>query len=169
MKCSSCYADNALWAQVCVLCGQPIVPIEVCANGHILPPGSRECPICPSTWPAAASFSGPALLRGVLLVETGLVVDSASGALLHHLEIRDADLPLTLAAAAPDRVERVASEGTAGDIRLLMRPEGLQVCRKGGGRKGKMAWEPLGPAETISLGAVRLRPIPFDVPPAKRG
>jgi hypothetical protein len=164
MKCSACYAENALWAQVCVLCGQPVVPIELCPNGHILPPGSRECAICPSTWPEAPAFSGPALLRGVLLVERGHLVDGRGGSNLPYLELRDSALPLTFAQNGPDRVERVASDGSAGDVRLLVRPEGIQICRKGGGPKGKMAYEVVSPAEKVAVGGVLLRPIYFEVP-----
>jgi len=161
MKCSACYADNAAWTTVCVMCGQPVVPLEVCALGHLLPPGSRECAVCPSTWPEPAPFSGPALLRGVLVVEKGHLVEPRGGDAVPYLEVRDAEFPITLALTAPDTVERFEGDATGGDVRILMRPEGIQVCRKGG--KGGMVYEALD-KDDVKIEGVRFRLIRFDVP-----
>jgi hypothetical protein len=159
MKCSACYADNARWATVCVMCGQPVQAIEVCPNGHILPPGSRDCLVCRSDWPAAPEFSGAAILRGVLLVEMGELADGPAVAAMPYLEIRDAAAPLTFAQAGPDRMERLADD-SGGDVRILMRPDGLQICRKG----GKMVYESVSESVPVAIGGVRMKVIRFEVP-----
>ena len=164
MKCSACYADNAAWTQICVMCGQPVVAVELCVNGHILPPGSRECPICPSMWPEAPAFSGPPLLRGVLVLESGRIVERRTGAEQSFIEIRDGATPVTLAEAGDGAVDVQRSDEAAGDVRLLFRPDGIRICRKA----AKMQYVVLSPGETLQLGGVRLRPIGFEVPSAVR-
>lgn len=164
MKCSSCYADNAAWAAVCVMCGEPVVPVELCANGHILPPGSRDCPICPSMWPDAPPFAGPPILRGILWVERGRLKEGEPARVLPYLEVRDLDLPLTLDQPAPDELRLAPVESKSGVARILMRPQGVSVCRKAGARGGKLAWESLAAGETLTLGGVKLCLVPFEVP-----
>ena len=58
MRCSSCYASNPAWTGICPSCGEPTNPIRLCPNGHILPPGAAECPVCPSMWPQPEPFAG---------------------------------------------------------------------------------------------------------------
>ena len=67
MKCSHCYAENPPWSTVCSSCSQPVHRLEICFQGHLLPPGVQECPVCPSLWPEISAFAGPALLRGAAL------------------------------------------------------------------------------------------------------
>lgn len=160
MKCSACYADNARWATVCIMCGQPVQAIEVCVNGHVLPVGLRDCLICRSDWPAAPEFTGAAILRGVLLVERGELADGPTTTARPYLEIRDAGAPLTFAQAGPDRLERLPDDVGGGDVRLLMRPDGLQICKKG----GKMVYEPVSESLPVAIGGVRMKVIRFDVP-----
>ncbi len=156
MKCSACYADNDAWVSVCLMCGEAVVPVELCLNGHILPPGSRECPLCPSMWPEAAPFSGPPVLRGVLLVERGTL----DGALF--LEVRDRDEPLSFTQPEPGRLTPVEADSKVATVRILLRPEGVSTCVKPG--KGKLAYEPLKPEQSVSFGGVHLKHIPFEVP-----
>jgi hypothetical protein len=164
VKCGSCYAGNAAWAAVCVMCGEPVVPVELCANGHILPPGSRDCPVCPSMWPDVAPFVGPPLLRGVLWVERGRLKEGESGRALPYLEVRDLETPLTFDQAAPDELRLAPAEAKSGVARILMRPDGVSVCEKAGGRSGKPAYVPVVAGEILTLGGVRIRFVPFEVP-----
>lgn len=98
MKCSHCYAENPAWSTVCSSCSQPLLRLEVCSRGHLLPPGEHECPICPSLWPEVSAFAGPALLRGLLWVDSGNVTSTIeSGEDITFLEIRDQEETLALA------------------------------------------------------------------------
>ena len=130
MKCESCYADNAAWTAVCLNCGKPVTPIEFCDNGHILPPGERECAACPKqTWPEVAAWHGPALLRGVLLL-TGAVIDLPAGQARGWFELRDQGDLLAFAESAPGRLRLVDGASTEGNLRLLIRPDGIKYCRR---------------------------------------
>jgi len=161
MKCSSCYADNDAWVTVCIMCGDPVVPVELCDNGHILPPGARECPLCPSMWPDVSTFSGPGVLRGILLVERGRLENEA-GAPAEFLEIRDHEQPLSFVQAEPGRLSPTTLDDGAATVRILMRPDGVSTCVKPG--KGKLAYEKLPPGGTRAVGGVQFRSILFDVP-----
>lgn len=165
MKCSQCYADNPPWATVCHACGLSVCRLELCPAGHLLPPGAGDCPVCPDLWPETASFSGPAILRGLLWVEGGrLVADAEPGNDVSdsndvpYLEIRDADLPLAIA-ASPSGVARIVPlDAPAATCRILMRPEGLSVCdRQVRRRSGPPAYGPLRAGDALTLGTVRLR------------
>lgn len=168
MKCSSCYADNAAWASVCVMCGRAVLPIEFCPNGHILPPGERDCPVCPAqAWPEAPAWSGPARLRGVLVFE-GAFLDVPGAGPRTWIELRDGAVALGLAESAPGQLRLVDPASAEGTARLLMRPDGLLVCRRTAST-GKLNWQPLPPGEVLSLGGPRVRFLAFQVPPGLPG
>ena len=160
MKCSSCYADNEPWATVCSACGQSVRRLELCPSGHLLPPGEQECPICPSLWPEVGAFAGPPLLRGLLWVERGRLTAGAEPfEELAFLEVRDQENPLALAPQTSGAV-RVSDESDSEvSCRILMRPDGLKICRinQSGRRAGAPVYEPLTAGETFDLGGTSLR------------
>ena len=160
MKCSHCYVENPPWSTVCSSCGQPVLRLEICPQGHLLPPGVQECPVCPSLWPEVSSFAGPPLLRGLLWVETGrLVTASDPGKDLAYIEIRDQESPLVLS-LQPSGAAYLA-EDDDGDVicRILMRPQGVQVCNKYRpvAHPGPLAFEPLPAGEKFDLGRTSFR------------
>ena len=155
MKCSHCYAENPPWSTVCSSCGQSVLRLEICSLGHLLPPGVQECPVCPSLWPEVKSFAGPPLLRGFLWVETGRLAAAADpGKELAYLEIRDGESPLALTLQPSGVVHLAGDDDRNVNCRILMRPEGVQVCNmnRPGTHSGPLAYEPLLPREKFDLG-----------------
>jgi len=160
MKCSHCYADNKAWATVCEACGQAVQRLETCPLGHLLPPGGRDCPVCPSLWPEVDAFAGPALLRGLLWVDAGKLAEArAPDRLLAYLEVRDRDRPVSLARRASGRVEVAPEDDPDVVCRLLMRPGGPRVCNKSAPADPRSLpqYVPLPPGSSLDLGEVRLR------------
>ncbi len=160
MKCSHCYAENPPWSTVCSSCSQPVLRLEICSQGHLLPPGVQECSICPSLWPEISAFAGPPLLRGLLWVDAGSVTSpSDPGEDMAYLEIRDQESALALTLQPSGDVHLTGDDD--GDVvcRILMRPEGVQVCNKirPAAHTGPLAFEPLLPGEKFHLGGVLFR------------
>lgn len=163
MKCESCYADNASWTTACLNCGRPVTPIEMCDNGHILAPGERECAACPKqTWPEAPAWSGPPMLRGVLLLK-GALLDLPNNVTRSWLELRDAGDMVGLAEAAPGRLRLVDGAGAEGNLRLLVRPDGIRCCRRMAAT-GRLAWQDLPADEVLAVGTLSLRWLAFQSP-----
>ena len=168
MKCSHCYAENQPWATVCSSCGQSVLRLEICPAGHLLPPGAHECPICPSLWPEVESFAGPPVLRGFLWVEKGRLISASDpGKELAYVEIRDGESPLALTLQPTGAVYLAGEEDPEVDCRILMRPEGVQVCSRGrpGGRAGPMEYQMLPPGEKVDLGSTSFRHMQVQPPP----
>lgn len=169
MKCSACYADNAAWVTTCTKCGEPTLPIELCGGGHILPPGVRECAICGSSWPALPSFTGPMILRGLLLVESGLLLNPANPTPLAFLELRDGETPLAFEEGGKGHVLLAAPESREAVARLAVRPDGVRLCLKEQAatvrRTAKLAWEVLATDGLFQVGGALFRYVAVDVPP----
>ncbi|TPW10039.1 MAG: hypothetical protein FD129_2015 [bacterium] len=166
MKCESCYADNAAWTTACLNCGRPVTPIELCDNGHILAPGERECAACPKqTWPEVPAWSGPPMLRGVLLL-SGALLDLPNNVTRSWIELRDTGDMLGLAEAAPGRVRLVEGSSNEGNLRLLVRPDGVRSCRRLAAT-GKLAWQDLPAGEELGIGSLSLRWLAFQRPGAR--
>lgn len=168
MKCSACYADNQAWVTTCTKCGEPTLPIELCGGGHILPPGVRECAICGSSWPALPAFSGPSILRGLLLVESGLLMSTANQPLA-FLELRDAEASLAFEEGGRGHVFLCAPESREAVARLAVRPDGVRLCLKQQAatvrRTAKLAWEMLATDGLFQVGNTLFRFVAVDVPP----
>ncbi len=166
MRCSACYAENPPWATICTDCGKAVLRLEFCAGGHLLPPGAQECPVCPHLWPEVTAFDGAPLLRGILLVEKGRLTNADDPAdYLPYVEIRDREQPLVLT-HAPNEQVTIANDDAAGTCRVLMRPEGVQVCGAGFAHEhaGPRVYKALGPDDTFVLGTTTFRHIAFDPP-----
>jgi hypothetical protein len=160
MRCSHCYAENEAWATICSACGQAVLRLEFCPGGHLLPPGVRDCPVCPSLWPEVSSFAGPPLLRGLLWVETGRLAPAADpGRELAYLEVRDQENPIGLILRPTGAVHVTTNDDEGVSCRILMRPEGVQVCDKSRPREGSGApsYVVLRPGEKLALGGTTLR------------
>src|SRR5262249_1932181 len=119
MKCSRCYADNALGVAVCTTCGKTVLPVEFCDLGHVLPPGPRQFSVCATQWPDSPPFSGHPILRGVLLVERGRLASAVTGTPCGHFECRDAELPLTVAKRSQSEFVIGTSPESDETVRLL--------------------------------------------------
>lgn len=167
MKCLHCYADNPPWQTLCSACGEPVTPVELCAAGHILPPGVRECPLCPTLWPSPPPFAGPPILRGVLWVEAGALHVAGDRVGHEFLELRDMELPLSFRARSPLVADVASADQQDAAIKLLVRPEGVSVCgRPSGGRAGPAAprYEPLRDGGRVEVEGVRLRFVAIAAP-----
>lgn len=163
MKCEACYADNAAWTAVCLNCGKPVTAIELCENGHILAPGERECAACPKqTWPEFAAWSGPPLLRGVLLLD-GAMIDLPNATGRRWLELRNGADALGVTETAPGRLGLVDGAASEGNLRLLVRPEGLSYCRRMAAT-GRLTWQDFPPDQPVSIGSFSIRWLPFRAP-----
>jgi len=174
MKCSSCYAENAPWATLCSTCGNPTLALELCPNGHLLAPGQRDCAVCPSAWPEVPPFQGPPVLRGLLWVERGDLVGSAnegSGERLYFCELRDREASIALGIDARGRARLLADDDPETVARLVVRPSGFSLCRRGGRatRPGPLAYEPLHPGSSFDLENVRLRLVTWEIPAFPEG
>jgi hypothetical protein len=93
-------------------------------------------------------------------VETGrLVADSDPGKEVFFLEIRDLELPLALALLPSGAVQLIDDDDRNMMCRILMRPEGVQVCNKcrPGTLSGPLAYSPLLPGEKFDLGRTSFR------------
>jgi hypothetical protein len=160
MKCSQCYGENPPWATVCVACGQAVRRLELCPAGHLLPPGEQECAVCPDLWPEVAPFVGAPLLRGLLWLESGrLFSDGDPGQSRPYVEVRDQDLPLALAIQAGGTIRIADADDPAVVCRILMRPEGVQVCSRQGTRprSGPPVYDKLKPDGTFQLAGATFR------------
>jgi hypothetical protein len=115
-------------------------------------------------WPETAPFSGPPVLRGILWVERGRWIDR--DAIASYLEMRDHEAPWTLSQPEPDLLKSVVPESREAVARILVRPEGLKVCRKTAGPARKPEYEAISENQTLAIGSVRLRWVPFEVPKA---
>jgi hypothetical protein len=168
MKCSSCYAENPPWAAVCQTCGGAVQPLEFCPGGHLLPPGVRECPVCPSEWPETPVFEGPPILRGLLWVERGrlLAIPAAGGDDdRSYIELRDDEAPLNIGEDTRGRARLFQSEDPAVTVRIVVRPSGVLVCQKGGASPAvPLAYVPLAAGGALDLGNTRLRLLTWPVP-----
>jgi hypothetical protein len=171
MKCSNCYADNPAWQAICSACGQPVVPIELCASGHVLPPGVRECPICPSMWPEVAAFVGPPVLRGVLWIEGGQILDPARGEPIPLIELRDGEQPLSLSPHAEPDVVVLGGDESRAAAKVLVRPDGVSLCERpdaraasAGPRAERPAYRTFPQDTPLAIGRARLRFIPLAAP-----
>jgi len=167
MKCSHCYGENQPWATVCSSCGQSVLRLEFCPADHLLPPGVQECPICPSLWPEVESFAGPPVLRGLLWVEKGrLIAASDPGVELAYVEIRDLELPLALTQRPSGALHIVGEDDPGVDCRILMRPDGVQICRRNrlGHPSRSPVYEPLPPGQKIVLGGTSFRHVEVQPP-----
>lgn len=167
MKCSNCYGENPTWSTVCSSCGQPVLRLEICSQGHLLPPGVQQCPICPSQWPDISPFAGPPLLRGLLWIETGrLTATSDPGNELAYLEMRDQESPLALSLRSSGAASLVEDDNRDVVCRILMRPEGVQVCNKYHQKEhsGPLEFKPLQPGEILELGRTSFRLMPVRPP-----
>jgi hypothetical protein len=163
VKCAACYADNAAWTAVCLNCGKPVVPIELCENGHILAPGERECAACPKqTWPEYPKWSGAPLLRGVLMID-GAMIDLPGGTGRRWMELRDGSEALGVTETAPGRLGLVDAAANDGNLRLLVRPDGLQYCRRMAAT-GKLAWQDFPAGQAVSIGSYSIRWLAFRTP-----
>lgn len=171
MKCSTCYSENPPWAAVCAVCGGKVLPLEFCLNGHLLPPGVRECPVCPNEWPEVPGYAGPPVLRGVLWVERGAVVarDAEGETELPYVEVRDREAPVALSTDARGRARLTDEQDAAAVVRILMRPEGLMVCKKAApgvlrAEAGPLRFEALAAEHSLDVGNARLRYLAWPVP-----
>lgn len=166
MKCSHCYSDNQPWATVCSACGQSVLRLEFCPRGHLLPPGVRDCPVCPSLWPEVDAFAGPPVLRGLLWVEQGrLAPASDPHKKLAFLEIRDQEAPLGLTVRPSGTVCVVGEDDPDSSCRILMRPSGVKVCcRRPGQPSAPPAYQPLPCGERFDLGGATLRHLGLQPP-----
>ncbi len=167
MKCSQCYAENPPWATVCSSCGQSVLRLEICPGGHLLPPGVRECEVCPSLWPEVEPFAGPPVLRGFLWVVKGrLALASDPGRELEYLEIRDQHNPLLLASQPSGAVYMIGEDDREANCRILMRPEGVQVCDRNRpeGHSGLPSYTPLPPGQRFDLGGTSFRHLGLQPP-----
>lgn len=163
MKCESCYADNAAWTTACLNCGRPVTPIELCENGHILSPGERECASCPKqTWPEAPNWNGPPMLRGVLLL-SGAMLDFPNNVTRSWIELRDTSEMLGLTEAAPGRLRLVDGASAEGNLRVLVRPDGIRYCRRMAAT-GRLAWQDFPAGEAVAIGSLSLRWLEFQTP-----
>ena len=168
MKCSACYADNAAWVTTCARCGEPTLPIELCGGGHILPPGVRECALCGSSWPALPSFGGPSILRGLLLIESGLLLEAGTQRPLASLELRDAEAALAFEEGGRGHVFLAPPESREAVARLAVRPDGVRLCLKLQAatvrRTAKLSWEMLATDGLFQVGGTLFRYVAVDVP-----
>ncbi|MFN0151286.1 MAG: hypothetical protein ACKVU1_11345 [bacterium] len=167
MKCLHCYAENPAWQTLCSACGEPVTPVEICGAGHILPPGVRECPLCPTLWPQVAPFSGPPILRGILWVESGELHVAGDFARHEYFELRDMELPYSLTSRSPLVADVASADLQDAAIKLLVRPGEISLCGKpAAGRSGPAAprYEPLRDGATVELERVRMRLVPIAAP-----
>jgi hypothetical protein len=168
MKCSHCYEDNPAWATVCSSCSQPVERLELCPMGHLLPPGRTDCPVCPDLWPEVTAFAGPPVLRGVLWLEQGrLTSEVEPGADLAYLEVRDREQPLALKIQPSGTASIVVDDDDPNILcRVLMRPEGVQVCSRvrPGAPPGPPVYEPLPPGESFRAGHASFRYVAIEPP-----
>lgn len=160
MKCSHCYATNPGWATVCLSCSQPVQRLELCPSGHLLPPGVKDCPVCPDLWPEVTDFAGPPLLRGILWLESGrLTTHAEPGVDLAFLEVRDQEQPLALKSLPTGAAQLVADDDPDVLCRILMRPDGVQVCHRhgGGATPGPPTYRTLRAGESFDAGQASFR------------
>jgi len=167
VKCLHCYADNPPWQTLCSACGEPVTPVEICAAGHILPPGVRECPLCPTLWPAIPPFSGAPILRGILWVESGELHVAGDRGRIEFFELRDAELPYSFTARSPLVADVASADQQDAVIKLLVRPGEVSVCgRPAAGRGGTAAprYEALRDGARVEADRVRMRFLPIAAP-----
>jgi len=166
VKCANCYHDNPYFMTVCMKCNAPADPILVCPAGHVLAADQVQCTRCTLSWPEVTAFDGPPVLRGLLLAVEGRLVHD--GRQVGLLELRDAELPVGLGEGRSPRDARVSlGSDEAIEVRLLVRPEGVQVCsRTEAERRGQtqLAYERADAGTLVSVGSARLRLYLFDAP-----
>ena len=175
MKCLHCYAENPAWQTLCSACGEPVTPIELCAAGHILPPGVRECAVCPTLWPATTPFAGPPILRGLLWIDAGELRGLADAGPLPFLELRDGETPVAIVASSPLTASLGSADHKDTIVRILVRPDGVSACTRPGAPRGGSAaskggrpasprYEPLAENAPVEVERVRLRFVPIQAP-----
>lgn len=168
MKCSSCYADNAAWVTTCARCGEPTRPIELCGGGHILPPGVRDCAVCGSSWPPLPAFVGAPVLRGILVVDGGLLLDKVSQVPISFIELRDAETALAFEEGGRGHVFLAPPDAREAVARLAVRPDGVRLCLRQQAatvrRTARLSWEMLAADGLFQVGGALFRYIAFEVP-----
>ena len=166
MKCANCYADNPYFMTACAACGREADPILVCPAGHIMAAGELLCPRCTTRWPELPSFSGPPILRGVVIPVEGRMLHQ--GREVGLWELRDADSPIGFAEGrSPRDVNITLGSEESLVARLITRPDGVQICARGdqSPETRTLEYVPIASRAVVSVASARLQVFLFDVPP----
>lgn len=168
MKCSFCYADNLPSHSICSECGESVAPLRICSGGHLLPPDSSECSVCPFLWPEVEPFDGEPILRGVLWTESARLC-GRDGEPIPLLELRDRGEPVGLLLEGRRKMTLVGPDQTSASVRFLIRPDGLQYClspelRRSSGSNPEVAYEDVSESGLVHVGSAQVRVARFDVP-----
>lgn len=166
MRCSECYEVNPAWQEHCSRCGRPVLPLRFCPGGHLLPPRTLDCPVCPQSWPDPGPFRGPAILRGVLYVDGGRLRREDEAETVPLLELRDGPSPLALRVEGSDLVTLLARVPEAASVQVLVRPEGVLACLgpEYRGPRGRSEFQTVSSGGALRVGPILVRMIFFEVP-----